>query len=41
MILVINGPNINMLGKRDKKHYGDITYQELISKIKGWGMKKV
>ncbi|MCD6268051.1 MAG: type II 3-dehydroquinate dehydratase [Thermotogaceae bacterium] len=40
MILVINGPNMNMLGKRDKKHYGDMTYQELVSKIKSWGDEK-
>lgn len=40
MILVINGPNINLLGKRDKKYYGDITYQELVSKIKSWGIER-
>jgi len=40
MILVINGPNMNMLGKRDKKHYGDMTYQELVSKIKSWGVER-
>jgi len=40
MILVINGPNMNMLGKRDKKHYGDMTYQELVSRIKSWGAER-
>ena len=40
MTLVINGPNMNMLGKRDKKHYGNITYQELVSRIKSWGAER-
>ena len=28
-ILVINGPKINMLGKREPGHYGGITFMEL------------
>ena len=28
-ILVINGPNINMLGKREPGHYGQISFYEL------------
>ena len=24
-VIIINGPNLNMLGKRDPKVYGDIT----------------
>ena len=32
-ILVINGPNINMLGIREPEHYGKETYSDLINKI--------
>ncbi len=32
-ILVINGPNINMLGIREPEHYGKETYADLIDKI--------
>lgn len=33
-ILVINGPNINMLGIREPEHYGKETYNDLTAKIK-------
>lgn len=32
-ILIINGPNLNLLGKRDKSHYGDFTIEHLEEKI--------
>ncbi len=33
-ILIINGPNINLLGKREKDIYGDAVYEELNEKLK-------
>ncbi len=33
-ILVINGPNLNMLGIREPDHYGKETYKDLLTKIK-------
>lgn len=33
-ILVINGPNINMLGIREKKIYGELSYDKLVETLK-------
>lgn len=32
-ILIINGPNLNMLGIREPDHYGRETYSDLVRKI--------
>ncbi len=33
-ILIINGPNLNMLGKRDPKNYGSLTLKEINRELK-------
>jgi 3-dehydroquinate dehydratase II len=33
-ILIINGPNLNLLGKREHKNYGILTLSELVNLIK-------
>ncbi len=39
-ILVINGPNLNMLGIREPKIYGNKTYKDLCDKIKAYTKEK-
>ena len=39
-ILVINGPNLNMLGIREPDHYGKETYPDLVKKIQENKKKK-
>ena len=31
-IIIINGPNINLLGEREKSQYGKLTFEELKNK---------
>ena len=38
--LILNGPNINMLGLREPEIYGDKTYEDLINLIKDYADEK-
>ena len=33
-ILIINGPNLNLLGKRDRSVYGDSSFETYLSKLR-------
>jgi 3-dehydroquinate dehydratase-2 len=35
-LLIVNGPNLNMLGIREKHLYGDRDYDALCAAIQGW-----
>ena len=35
-LLIVNGPNLNMLGIREKHLYGDRDYAALCGTIRGW-----
>jgi len=32
-IIIINGPNLNLLGKREQNIYGDLTFEEFFSTL--------
>ncbi len=38
-IIIINGPNINLLGDRDKSIYGNETYDNLLKRCKSEAIK--
>ncbi|MBP7146864.1 MAG: 3-dehydroquinate dehydratase [Acidobacteria bacterium] len=35
-VLLVHGPNLNRLGRRDPQHYGRITLDELEQRVRGW-----
>ena len=39
-IIIINGPNINLLGDRDKSIYGNQSYKDLLNSCKSEASKK-
>ena len=34
-LIIINGPNLNLLGKREPNIYGSLSFTEFLDKIKG------
>jgi len=36
-VYVLNGVNLDMLGRRDPAHYGSLTLPELEGKVREWG----
>ena len=39
-ILIINGPNLNLLGKREENHYGETTFEELQQNCQDYAKNK-
>lgn len=39
-LLIINGPNLNMLGIREPDHYGKETYADLVKKVEDYCEEK-
>ena len=39
-ILIVNGPNINLLGQREKNVYGELTYNAIKKTLIKYGKKK-
>ena len=39
-VLLLHGPNLNMLGRRDPAHYGAQTLNELVDQVRAWAAER-
>ncbi len=39
-VCIINGPNLNLLGKREKEIYGDKSFEEVLNQLKDFAQNK-
>jgi len=39
-IIILHGPNLNLLGERDKKIYGSLTLRQINQKLKAFALAK-
>lgn len=39
-VCIINGPNLNLLGKREKEIYGDISFDDIYNELKSYTESK-
>ena len=40
-IIILNGPNLNLLGKRELIHYGNSSLEDISKKLKKYVKKKI
>lgn len=39
-VLLVHGPNLNRLGRRDAQHYGTVSHADLVAQVKLWAQER-